>query len=240
MGARKTTACATAATLLAMTFGTASAQAQFDPPPPPNCPLDPPDGLICAPGPKATYVFEGAAANTANPTTKCEITLEDAVPADQEGTGRVQWRTRSQCDRILQVVTIDTKLLNTQQAQVGTGNTGHCHVLATDPNCGLTPQVSGGDVSGLPVGEYTQVATVRLVLREPGAPDPWVVSATPGAANPTACLPGDFEVICELRLSVTIDDPDAGSGFGNRTVDQRVDCTRATVENLPGSTLCAR
>jgi hypothetical protein len=68
------------------------AQAGDGPPPPPNCPLDPPPGLICVPGPKATYVFEGAAANTAAPTTKCEVTLEDAVPADQEGSDSTEMK----------------------------------------------------------------------------------------------------------------------------------------------------
>jgi hypothetical protein len=174
-----------------------------DPPPaPPDCPLDPPEGYVCTPGPSDRFAF--VAGNTSAPTdgdTTCNVDLEGATPPNQEGYTTIQWRATAQCDRALRVVTVDTRLLR-NGFEGPHGTTGHCHMLAGQPDCGLFPIRSEGEDVWGPAAAFVVVARVRLVLNEPGAGDPWVV--TPGAspAGGTSCAPGGPEITCEVELPI--------------------------------------
>jgi hypothetical protein len=178
-----------------------------DPPPPPpepDCPLDPPPGLICKRGPLAgPFVFVGADAS-AN-VSRCEVWLYGATPPDQNGGELIQFRTTSQCSAPMRNVTIDTRLLNTTQAIVANGPQAYCHEFVTGADCGTFLMGSTGEIGGRPAGEYTLVATVRLALRE-GNLDPWtVVEGTTPSGSSELCAPGAYVTRCELRLPITAD-----------------------------------
>jgi hypothetical protein len=178
-----------------------------DPPPPPpepDCPLDPPPGLICKRGPMAgPLVYVGADAS--GTVSRCEVWLYGATPPDQNGGELIQFRTTSQCSAPMRNVTIDTSLVNTTQAVVGTGPQAYCHEFATGSNCGTFLMGSTSEVGGQGIGEYTLVATVRLALRE-GNADPWVlVEGTSPSGSAELCAPGGYVTRCELRLPITSD-----------------------------------
>jgi hypothetical protein len=77
------------------------------------------------------------------------------------------------------------------------------------------------DMPGLASGEYVQEAKVRLVLNEPGSPDPWS-EVPPGATTPAdtnvppepngqgICAPLNSVVRCNLRMPVTVTRNDGG------------------------------
>jgi hypothetical protein len=173
------------------------------PPPEPDCPLDPPPGLICKPGPSATFAFVGADAN--GNARHCEVTLFGATPPDQNGGEAIQFRTRNICSGGMRNVTLDTRLVNTLQTTIANGPQGYCHEFVTGAGCGTAVLSSTGGIGGQPAGEYTQIATVRLALRE-GSLDPWVVvEGTTPAGSAETCTPGTYVTRCELRLPITAD-----------------------------------
>lgn len=182
-----------------------------------DCPL--PEGhegiddlLSCVPGPSASFVFEALEAHPVNQLTSCTVKLEGATPPSTDGSGRVQFRTSNSCDRVLHVVTLDSKLLNSSGNTVATAPQSSCHQLAGNTDCGVRAQSTQGDVSGLPPGEYVQQATVRLILEEPQAPDPWILTPgttpqEPADADPATtgiCAPGQLVVRCNLLLPITV------------------------------------
>lgn len=173
------------------------------PPPEPDCPLDPPPGLICRPGPSAVFAFVGA--DTNGHATHCEVRLFGATPPDQNGGEAIQFRTTAICSAGMRNVTIDTRLLNTLQASIANGPQAYCHEFVTGAGCGTSSMSSTGGIGGQPAGEYTQVATVRLALRE-GPGDPWVaVEGTTPPGSSETCAPGGYVTRCELRLPIPAD-----------------------------------
>jgi hypothetical protein len=186
--------------LVALAIGGARpAHAEVGPPAPPDCPLDPPAGYVCVPGPSAEFVFQGVGDDlNATPPTRCTVRMEGATPA-----GRVQFRTSNVCDHRLRVVTIDTRLENAKGTAVAYGPQAHCHILAGDVDCGLYRLSSAGEITNYAVAtEYTQVATVRLLLIDTDH-DPWAVVPVGTSPNPDEpCAPGRPEVTCELRLPI--------------------------------------
>jgi hypothetical protein len=173
------------------------------PPPEPDCPLDPPPGLICKPGPSVLYEYEGAAAN--GTTTNCAVWLYGATPPDQNGGEEIQFRGRARCNQAMRNISVDTRLLGPLLGPIASGPTGYCHEFS-GAGCPASLLVgSTGGISGRGAGEYTLVVTVRLALRE-GTLDPWVV--TPGVTPPgsaEACKPGTYVTRCELRLVIPAD-----------------------------------
>ena len=198
---------ALAAMVVGLSVAAPSAQAQDDlPPTPPSCPLDPPPGLACTPGPKEAFVFE--AVDPRKPAgqvlNRCVVTLEGATPPDPYGNANVQFRTRNQCEQPLRAATVEAKLFKADmQTQIASGPAASCHALTATP-CTTGILESRGESSGRPTGVYIQRAYVRLVLDEPGSPDPWVVVAGEPADTPTSCTPGGVEVRCHLKLAIPV------------------------------------
>jgi hypothetical protein len=173
------------------------------PPPPPDCSLDPPEGQICNPGPKAMFEFDGADAS--GRATHCEVWLYGATPPDQNGGETVQFRATNICNGPMRNVTIDTTLVDSVPETIATGPQAYCHEFATGANCGTFLMGSTGQIGGRAPGVYTLEATVRLALRE-GTGDPWVLVAdtTPGGSA-EACAPGGYVTRCRLELPITAD-----------------------------------
>jgi hypothetical protein len=173
------------------------------PPPEPDCPLDPPPGLICREGPKELFEFVGA--DAAGHVTNCSVWLYGATPPDQNGGEMIQFRTTAVCDAGMRNITVNTRLLNTLQAPIASGPQGYCHEFATGASCGTFVVGSTGGIAGQAAGDYTLVATVRLALRE-GTGDPWVVVAgTTPSGSSELCAPGGYVTRCDLLLPIPAD-----------------------------------
>ena len=97
---------------------------------------------------------------------------------------------------------LDAKLVDALGTPVAFAPHYECHRNHTY-GCGWTASISG-DKDHLGDGEYTLVATVRLVLEEGQTGDPWVVvhGTTPADTSQGICAPGGVVARCELRLPV--------------------------------------
>lgn len=177
-----------------------------------NCPIDEPDpvGRMCKPATKLDGLFTANEANPGRLLTRCTVSTQHAAPPADDGTGRVQFRVRNTCDRQLKVVELGTRVLDADGTVVAQAAQTNCHSA-----CPLSQETPLVDRQGLAPGEYTQEATVRLVLNEPGSPDPWTsmppfAGPAPDQAVPPQpngqgiCAPGTTVIRCTIRVPVTI------------------------------------
>jgi len=189
-----------------------------------NCEIDDdPIDRMCLPPEKLDFPFTANQVDPEDPlgdklVTSCNASLALAAPPATDLSGRAQFRTSSRCNNNLKVVELDSKLLNSTGALVAESGRIGCHNATTGCGAQETPLV---DVKGLATGTYTLQATVRFVLMDPLAPDPWTepppTATTPTdepATNPTTrgvCLPGFLVIRCDLRLTIGVVDSRARS-----------------------------
>lgn len=186
-------------------------------PGPSNCEIDDdPVARMCVPPEKVDFPFTANQVDPANPTgrklvTSCTASLQAAAPPADDATGRVQFRTRSACNNALKVVELDSRLLDVTGAVVAEAPRAFCH----NSTAGCGPQETTlVDKQGLPTGDYVLQSTVRFVLQDPAAPDPWSEPPPSGTtptdepldpANRGICAPGFLVIRCNLRLPITVD-----------------------------------
>ena len=186
--------------------------------------------------------FRAKAATTEqSKMTDCEITVESANPPADDGTGRVQLRVRNvgcvhpvdlTCDspictpkdlvgstsaRLI-VVYLRTKVI--KDGGVNSGRVygeviNNCTPHENEHNCGGLLEAAS-DVKGLPGGAYIQESTIRLVLDEPGHPDPWESPAANFNEQPPdtnvppepfvqgICSGGTTVIRCTQRRAITV------------------------------------
>jgi hypothetical protein len=202
-----------------------------------NCTIDEPDpvGRACKPATKLDGIF------TANEVTQdvdhvltlCTVSTQNAAPPADDGTGRVQFRVRNTCDHRLKVVELGTRVLTAAGNVAAQATQTNCH----SSTCAYSQETPLRERQGLPPGEYVQEATVRLVLNEPGAPDPWTSmppfattapdqAVPPQPDNQGICAPGEMVIRCTIRVPLTI----MGTAHVDRVVE---DCPTPWHQCLP-------
>jgi len=175
--------------------------------------------------------------------TDCQVTVESANPPATDGSGRVQLRVRNVgCVHPLYVAGCESRICNpgprfaksaalisvhlrTKVIKDGGVNSGRVYgeviTICSTPHGAETaacggPLVAESDVQGLPGGNYVQESTVRLVLDEPGHPDPWQAAPPNFAEQPPdtnvppevngqgVCLGGTTVIRCTQRRPVLV------------------------------------